>query len=202
MPNDPAADPVQLNPVEIWYIYKTKILTYGGIILTALLIFGVVQFIDYRRNQGSQALYGQAKTADDFRAVIKEYPGTPAGGDAALRLGALLREEKKYDESAAVLREFVEKYPGHPLASGGWTSLATTYEAQGKLAEALQANTTATSKYPDAYTTPIALLAQARIYAAQGKTDDARRTYQDVAGRFQQSIYGRQAIRELHFLKK
>jgi TolA-binding protein len=202
MPTDPAAEPVHLNPIEIWYIYKTKILTYAGIILTGLIIFAAIQLIDYRRAQGSQSLYEQAKTADDFRAVIQQYPGTPVAGDAALRLGALLREEKKFDESAAVLRNFAEKYPGHPLAAGGWTSLGATYETQGKLDDALQANASAISKYPEAYTTPIAMMAQARIYAAQGKKEEARRTYQDVASRFQQSIYGRQAMREIHFLKK
>jgi len=202
MPTDPAAEPVHLNPIEIWYIYKTKILTYSGIIVTALAIFAIVQLVDYRRTQGSRGLYEQAKTAADFQAVIKQYPGTPAAGDAALRLGALLREENKFDESAAVLRNFVEKYPEHPLAAGGWTSLGATYETQGKLDDALQANANAIAKYPEAYTTPIAMMAQARIYLAKGKKDDARRTYQDVAGRFQQSIYGRQALRELHFLKK
>lgn len=202
MPTDPSAEPVHLNPIEIWYLYKTKILTYVGIIVTGLAIFAVIQLIDYRRTQGSQSLYEVAKTADDFQALIKKYPGTPAAGDAALRLGALLREEKKFDESATVLRNFVEKYPDHPLAAGGWTSLGATYETQGKLDEAFQANASAISKYPDAYTTPIAMMAQARIYLAKGKKDDARRTYQDIAGRFQQSIYGREALRELHFLKK
>lgn len=197
-----SAETVHLNPLEIWYLYKTKILMYVGIIAAALAIFAIVQFMQYRRTTGSQSLYEQAQTEADFRAVIQQYPGTAVAGNAALRLADKLRAEKKYDEAVTVLRTFVEKSPEHPLAAGGWTSLGATYEAQGKLDEALQANASAISKYPDAYTTPIAMMAQARIYVLKGKKDDARRTYQDVAGRFQQSMYGREAMRELHFLKK
>jgi len=201
MPTTPA-EAVHLSPLEIWYMYKTKILTYAGIISAALVIFAVYQLQDYLRTSGSQNLYQNAETADNFQSVIKKYPGTPIAGNAALRLASKLREEKKYDEAITVLRTFVEKYPAHPLAAGGWTSLAATYELQGKLDEALEANNSTISKYPDAYTTPIAMMSQARIYLLKDKKDDARRVYQDVAARFGQSFYAREAMRELHFIKK
>ncbi|MDD5350778.1 MAG: tetratricopeptide repeat protein [Chthoniobacteraceae bacterium] len=201
MPNEPA-EIVHLSPVEIWYLYKSKILLYGGILVAALVIFGGFQLRETLRTNGSLALYANAKTAEEFQAVLQKYPGTIAAGNAALRLADLLRTDKKYDESVAVLRAFVEKYPTHPLAAGGWLSLASTYEAQGKLDEALDANNSAISKYPDAYATPIAMMAQARIYLLKGQKDDARRTYMDVASRFQQSLYARQAQRELLFIQK
>lgn len=201
MPTDPA-ETVHLSPIEIWYMYKTKILTYAGVIAAALLIFAAYQLHDYVRTSGSQELYQKAETVADFEAIIKKYPGTTIAGNAALRLADKLREEKKYDEAITVLRNFVEKYPAHPLAAGGWTSLGATYELQGKLDEALQANNSAISKYPDAYTTPIAMMAQARINLLQGKKDEARRIYQDVAARFGQSVYAREAMRELHFIRK
>jgi len=197
-----SAETVHLTPLEIWYMYKTKILTYAGIIIAALALFAAYQLYDYLRTTGSQNLYAKAETAADFAAVLKQYPGTTAAGDAALRMADKLREEKKYDEAVTVLRKFVEKYPAHPLAAGGWTSLGATYEMQGKLDEALEANASAIAKYPDAYTTPIAMMSQARIYLLKGKKDEARRTYQDVAARYGQTIYARQAMQELHFIKK
>ena len=197
-----SAETVHLTPLEIWYMYKTKILTYVGILTAALAIYGAYQLYDYRRSTGSQDLYAKAESVADFETVLKQYPGTTAAGDAALRLGEKLRAEKKYDESAAVLRKFVEKYPAHPLAAGGWTSLGATYEMQGKLDEALAANASALSKYPDAYTAPIAMMAQARIFKLQGKKEDAARIYQDIASRYQGTLYAREAMQELHFLKK
>jgi len=197
-----SAETVHLKPIEIWYLYKTKILTYGGIILAGLVIFASVQIYQYQITSGSQSLYEKAQTASDFQAVLQKYPGTPAAGNAALRLADKLRAEKKYDESVTVLRGFIANYPQHPLAAGGWTSLAATYEMQGKLDEALQANQQGIAKFPEAYTTPIAMMSQARIYRAKGQNDDARRIYQDVSYRFPQSIYAQEASRELHFLKK
>jgi outer membrane protein assembly factor BamD (BamD/ComL family) len=201
MPNEPA-EVVHLSPIEIWFMYKSKILLYGGILLAALLIFGGFQIRESLRTNGSQSLYASAKTADEYRAVLQQYPGTVAAGNAALRLADLLRTDKKYDEAESVLRSFVEKYPTHPLVAGGWLSLASTYELQNKLDQALEANGTVISKYPDSYATPLAMMAQARIYLLKGQKDDARRTYQDVVSRFQQTIYARQAQRELFFIQK
>jgi len=201
MPTDPA-EPVHLSPLEIWYMYKTKILTYVGIIVTALILFASYQLYTYLRTTGSQSLYEKAQTAAEFQAVVQKYPGTVAAGNATLRLADKLREEKKYDEAVKVLRNFVEKNPGHPLAAGGWTSIGATYELEGKLDEAFEAYASAIAKYPDAYTTPISKMAQARIYLQKGKKEDARRTYQDVVVRFPQSIFAQQAKSELHFITK
>ncbi|MEI6561876.1 MAG: tetratricopeptide repeat protein [Verrucomicrobiota bacterium] len=196
------AETVHLTPLEIWYMYKTKILTYAGIIIAALVIYAAYQLHDYLRTTGSQELYAKAQSVADFEAVLKQYPGTVAAGDAALRMGEKLRTEKKYDESAAVLRNFVEKYPTHPLAAGGWTGLAATYEMQGKLDEALAANTSALSKFPDAYTAPIAMMSQARIYKLKGDKEGARRAYENVANRYRGTLYAREAMQELHLLKR
>ena len=196
------AENVHLTPLEVWYMYKTKILTYAGIMTAALAIYAAFLLHDYLRTSGSQELYAKAQTVADFEGVMKQYPGTVAAGDAALRMGEKLRAEKKFDESAAVLRQFVEKYPSHPLAAGGWTSLAATYEIQGKLDEALAANASVLSKFPDAYTAPIAMLSQARIYKLKGSKEEARRAYENVANRYRGTVYAREAMQELHFLKK
>jgi len=201
MTPDPA-ETVHLSPAEIWYMYKTKILTYAGITAAVLVIAIAYQVHGYLSTSGSQELYAKAHTIADFQKVIQEYPGTPVAGNAALQLAEKLRAEKKFDEALSVLRNFVEKYPTHPLAPGGWTSIAATYEMQGKLDEALKANDSAISKYPDSYATPIAMMSQARIYLVQGKKNEARHLYEDVKVRYGQSIYAQEAARNLHFIKK
>jgi len=168
----------------------------------ALLAYADVQMRAYLRASGSEALFAQANTAGGFRNVMTQFPGTNAAGNAALRLGQVLRDEGKFDESAEVLRAFVEKYHTHPLASGGWTSLGITLEKQGKMEEAVEAYTMAITKFPDAFTTPPAMMAQARIALAKGKPDEARRIYQDVASRFAQTSYGQEAMRNLRFIQK
>lgn len=200
-PTDPA-EIVHLKPIEIWYLYKTKILIYGGSILAALTVFAGVQLYRHQRTTGSQELFAAANSAAELQAVIQKYPETVAAGNASLKLAEQLRAEKKYDEAVTVLRNFVEKNPEHPLAPGGWTSLGITYEVQGKLDEALEANQQGISKYPESEVTPVAMLAQARIYSAKGKKEEARRVYMDIVARYNRSIYAGKAQRELHFLRQ
>ncbi|XHR27060.1 MAG: tol-pal system YbgF family protein [Chthoniobacteraceae bacterium] len=201
MPTDPAEN-IHLSPMEIWFMYKTKILLYGGIILALIFVIVGAQIRSYTRLTNSEALYAKAETVADFRAIAEDYAGTPAGGNASLRLGEKLRAEGKYDESIAALRQFVDKYPKHPLAAGGWTSMGVTYEKQGKIDEALAAYTDGITKYPDAYTTPLAMMAQARLNLEKGNKDEARRIYTDVTARFGQTLYAQEAMRALHFIQK
>lgn len=202
MSTEQSAENVHLDPIEFWYMYKTKILLYGGLILAVALITlgGAVR--NHLRTVNSEALYAKAETDAEFRAITEQYPGTPAAGNAALRLGEKLRSQGKYDESIAALRAFAEKYPKHPLAAGAWTSMAVTYEDQGKPDDALNAYAAAISKYPDAYTTPLAMMAQARLNLEKGNKDEARRIYSDVVARFGQTLYGQEAQHDLHFIQK
>ena len=77
-----SAETVHLTPLEMWYMYKTKILTYAGIITAALVLYAAYQLHDYLRTTGSQNLYAKAQTAADYEAVLKQYPGTAAAGAA------------------------------------------------------------------------------------------------------------------------
>jgi len=201
MSNDPA-EKVHLSPIEFFYLYRTKILIYGGILLLALLTYASMQVNKHLRLSGSEALYEVAAAPGDFQAIIAKYAGTPAAGNAMLRLAQLLRAEGKYDESASVLRDFLEKYPNHPLACGGWTSLGITLERQGKIDAALEAYKMAITKYPDSYATPVAMMAQARLALERGDANEARRVYQDVASRFSRTPYAQEAMRNERFIQK
>jgi len=194
--------PEVFEPLVFWVEHKQKILTYATIVVIAIGGYGIYEFSTEQKAAESQALFASADSVTDFQNVLKKYPGTRVGGNAALELADKLRQDKKYDEAVATLKEFIAKYPQHPLLAGAWASLASTYEMQGKLDEAFDAYQTTASKFPDAFTTPIAMMAQARISAQKGKKDDARKMYQDVAARYQESVFGREAMREQRLLKK
>ena len=196
------AAPEGFDLLVFWYHNRRKILIYAGFIVAAFAVYGIFEFVNQQRRAESQQLFAKAESVADFRKVMEAYPGTRVAGNAALEIAAKLREEKKYDEAVTVLRNFIAKYPEHPLVNGAWTSLAATYELQGDLDKALDTYQQVASKSPNAFTTPVAMMAQARIYAQKGKKDDARRIYQDVLARYQDSIFGSEASRELRFLKK
>ena len=196
------AAPESFDILVFWYHNRRKIIIYAGVLVAALALYGVVEFMNQQRRTASQELFAKATSQEDFRNVMKTYPGTRVAGNASLKLAEKLRDEKKFDESITVLQEFIAKQPEHPLIAGAWTGIAVAHELKGDLPKALDTYQQVVSKFPSAYVTPLALLAEARIYAQLGKKEDARRTYQDVMARYQESVFAAEANRELRFLKK
>ena len=190
------------DPLVFWIQHKKKITLLILLLIVGLGTFALSEFVRLKNNTAAQELFSKADSADGFRKVIAEYPGTVAAGNAHLMLAEKLRAEGKYDESTATLRKFLEKYPEHQLISGAWTSIAANLEAQGKVDEALSTYQKVSTAYANSFSAPAALLAQGRITAAKGKAEDARRIYEQVITQFQDNIASQIAAEELRKLKK
>lgn len=190
------------DPLAFWILHRTKIMLFTGLFIVAAAAYGFSEWTRARALAGAQELLAAAKTGDDYRKVIAEFPATNAAGNAHLFLAEQLRKEGKLDESTALLRNFTEKYPEHPLLSGGWTSLAANLEAQGKADEALTIYQKVSTSYSASFSAPIALMAQARLLKAKGKNEEAGRIYEQVISRYDKSIIAEQAAEENKQLKK
>lgn len=197
----PTADP-GFDPLVFWIKHQSKILLLLGVFVVALGAYGLSEFIRDKRAASAQTLLASAKTADDYRKVISEYPGSNPAGDAYLLLANKLRAEGKLDESSAALHTFIDKYPAHPLISGAWTSLAANLEQQGKADEALTTYQKVSTNYANTFSAPIALISQARLLAQKGKIEEARRIYEQVMAQYQDNFVAQQASMELRKLKK
>ena len=205
MPSPTTTTPVEdtgFDPLVFWIQHKSKIILFTGLIVGALAIYGIAEYVSQKRAAAAQALYANAKTADDFRKVTSEYSGTVTGGNAQLMLADKLRADGKLDDSSAALHAFIDKYPEHPLISGAYTSLATNLETQGKIDEALATYQKVSSAYANSFSAPIALLAQGRILAQKGKPEDARRIYEQVMTQYQDNFASQFASQEIRKLKK
>lgn len=197
-----AAPEPGFDPLAFWIQYRTKILLFTALLIVAAASYGFSEWSRARTLAGAQQLLAVAKTADDYRKVIAEYPATNAAGNAHLLLAEQLRKEGKLDESTALLRTFTEKYPAHPLLSGGWTSLAANLEAQGKGDEALTTYQKVSTSYGSSFSAPIALMAEARLLKAKNKIEEAGRIYEQVITRYPDSILAQQATQANKQLKK
>lgn len=203
MPNDTdEAVPTGFDPVVFWMENKSKIITYGVLLLVGLSAFGAYQITTQRNRAEAEALYAKAAKPEDYRVVIQRFPHSNAAGNAMLMLAASLRSEKKYDEALATLRDFSNQLPDHPLAATGALSAATTLEMQGKLDEALDAYQQVASKYSGSYVAPAALMAQANIFTVKGKIEEAKRTYENISAQFPESVYSQQALQSSKLLGK
>ena len=194
--------PPGFDPVEFWYLHKTKILGLLVLFLVALTAYAVQQMIERQQKVASTRAFAEAKTAADFEKVIAEHEGTIAAANAHLRLAELQRQEGKLDAATATLKRFVEQHPQHPMISGAWLSLGGNQEAQGKADEALVTYQKVVTTYPLSYAAPVALLAQARLQKAKGQNELAKRTYEQIITQFQNSDFAQQALRESQTLQK
>ena len=190
------------DPLVFWFHHQAKILMLAGLFLVAMAAYGVFEWAHAHKLSASAAIFSSAKTDDEFRKIMADYPGTPAAGNAHLMLANQLRNEGKFDDSSSTLRDFIEKYPNHELISGAWTSLAANQEAQGKIDEALATYQKVSTAYTTSYNAPVALLAQARILKTKGKTDEARRIYEQIMTQYQDNFITQQAAMENRQLKK
>jgi TolA-binding protein len=200
-PPPAAAEETGFDPLVFWIQHRTKIVLLVALVVVGAAVYGISEWMRLSKQQGSTQLLSGAKTADDYRKVIAEYPGTSAAGNATLLLAAKLRDEGKYDESTAELKTFAEKYPKHELVSGAWTSMAANLEAQGKVDEALATYQRVSTSYAASFSAPVALLNQARILQGQGKKEEARKIYEQIVSSYQENPASQQATGELQKMK-
>lgn len=193
--------PSEFDPGQFWDQYKGKILLYGGLILVALLISVIFQVTEYRKLTASRAALATATDAAGYQAVIDDFGGTMAAGNAHLLLAASQRGEKKFDDAIATLQSFLKSHPDHPLAGGALLSVGETQEAAGRSDEAIATYKEVVAKYSDSYGAPASLLAEAAILKNDGKKEEAQRIYEDVVSQFPESYMAQQAQQELRFLK-
>jgi TolA-binding protein len=197
----PPAD-TGFDPLVFWFHHQRKILIFVGIVVVALLIYGISEYVGMRRNSAAQVLLSTAHSVDEYRKVISEYGGTAAAGDAYLLMAAKLRVDGKIDESNTALHKFIDKYPENQMISGAWTSLAANLEAQGKVDEALAMYQKVSTSYANSFSVPLALLAQARIQTAKGKNEEARKIYEQVIAQYPGNLAASHAAQEVRQLKK
>jgi TolA-binding protein len=194
--------PTGFNPIEFWDQNKSKVITYGALLIVGLAAFGVYQVSTQKTLAEAQVLYAQADKAEDYRQIIQKFPRTVTAGNAYLMLAAQLRNESKYDDAVSTLHDFISQFPDHPLAAGGALDLAVTLESQGKLDEALDAYQQVTVKYASTYAAPLALMQQAGLLQSKGKIDEAKRTYETVISQYPESYFAQMANQDLRMLHK
>jgi TolA-binding protein len=185
-----------------WFHHQRKILIFVGLVVAALAIYGISEYVQMKRNGAAQAALATAHTVDDFRKVIADFGGTAPAGNAYLLMAAKLRADGKIDESNTALHSFIDKYPQHQMISGAWTSLAANLEAQGKTDEALATYQKVSTSFANSFSAPLALLAQGRILVAKGKPEDARKIYEQIIAQYPTNIAASQAAQEVRQLKK
>jgi TolA-binding protein len=202
-PAAPAATPpeMEFDLLAFWIQHRTLVIRFLSAALIAIAIWGVYEFMNYRKRAGSEAALATAKTVEDFRNVIANWEGTPAAGTAYLWLAEELHKEGKPADAVQVLQDFSAKYPLHPLRAAGAHAQAVALEIAGKNDEALAAYQKLAATYSKSAFAPLATLGEARIFTAEGKLEEARKSLEAVQQQAQNSPVSYIAMQLLEEIK-
>jgi predicted negative regulator of RcsB-dependent stress response len=201
----PTAPPVTRDPAldahVFWWKFRAEIIAVLIIGLLALAGFGGYRFYQERRANAAAEALAEAKTIPAYEKVIATYANTPAGASAYIFLAEAQRNDKKFAEANTTLKSFIEKNPTHDFVATAEMAIAANLESMGKSDEALAAYQQIAAKYPRNFNAPMALMSQVSLLKIKNRTDEARRACERVLTDYKDSIWAREAARQLHFLK-
>jgi predicted negative regulator of RcsB-dependent stress response len=186
------------------FLEQHKSLIIVALLLAILVIGGYTGFRFYSEHRTTEAALAlaNAKTVQEYQAVIDHYPGTAACADAYLLMAENQRSDKKFADANTTLRAFLNRFPKHDFATTAWMGIAANLESLGKPDEALSTYQRLVTEYPQDFNAPLALISQVHLLKARNKIDEARRVCETVLTQYRESLLSSEASRQLRSLKK
>jgi tetratricopeptide (TPR) repeat protein len=186
----PAAEPSSssIDREVFWLLHKQKILVGAAALLVVLLGYAIYLGIQTLQTQKAERAYAAADSIDAWRAVIRQFPGSMAAGNASLRIAMKLRDDGKLPDSDAAYEAFVHDFPKHPLVVNGYMGRAANAEAENNPDKALEQYREVTTRYPNTYQAPMALFHQGRLTEAKGQLKEAQQLFERVVQRYSNSV--------------
>jgi predicted negative regulator of RcsB-dependent stress response len=200
-PISPATTDSSVEMRVFWYHHRREIAIGFVLLLLAATGWGIFRFYSSKRDNDAQAQLSAAATADDFKRVISQFGGTPAGGSAYLMLAGKQRTEGKFAEANNTLQEFIEKNPKHELVPSAKIAMAADLESLNKTDEALSLYQQIAAAYPRSFTAPLALISQVPLLKEKHQPEAARRACETIVSQYPDSFWAGEAARELRTLK-
>lgn len=184
-----------------WYHHRREIAIGFVILLLAAAGWGAFRFYSSKRDTDAAAQLAAANSADDFKRIISQFGGTPAGGSAYVMLGGKQRSEGQFAEANKTLQEFIDKNPKHELVPSAKITMAADLESLKKTDEALSLYQQIAAAYPRSFTAPLALISQVPLLKEKNQPEAARRACETIVSQYPDSFWAGEATRELRTLK-
>jgi len=194
---------VLLPTDEFWEEHKTKII--GGAIAFLVIAFAFIAWTGFQEKRKSDAIvaFAGASTPDAWRAVMKDFPGTPAANNSGLLLASTLREQGDLTASDAVYEELLAARRPFALQSAAALGLAQNAilrsNEQG-YEQALASLQAVTTRFPSEYAASFALYTEGELLLRNNRQDDAIRIFRNLLMDYPDSLPGRMASMQLQQL--
>ncbi|MFQ3577918.1 MAG: tetratricopeptide repeat protein [Verrucomicrobiia bacterium] len=184
-----------------WEKYGRTIITTASVGVLAIVAYALITVGRATREAAAIAAYAKAQVSTDFAAIVRDFPGTPAAGDALLQLAGLQRDDGKFGEEETTLSRFLAEYPRHPLKLLATIALGRAQDAQGRADDAIATLLGVVSAAPASEAASMASLEAGRIAQRKGDIEQARRLLQQAAATQFSSNSARSAAFELRLLE-
>lgn len=170
------------NVMDAFDRNRNKILI--GFALIAILICGVLVSgqLKKQKHLAAGSAYSAAlnkKEVAAFDAVLVDFPGTIAAGNAMLSKAELQIDQGKPEDARATLETFTSDFSSHPRHAQGLFALGNLYHISGDAAKAKDYYQQSIDDQPDGELTPLARIRLGDLALEAGDKEAADQRYQE-----------------------
>lgn len=174
-----------LSATEMWLEKNfKKVLILCGAAIVAAAIYGVIRYRTEAVAREAALAFTAADTTEGFDAVVSQFPGSVAAGNALLAKAELLWEKNQKDSSTDALKKFLADYRSHPLTADTKLALASRLEAMGDKAEAKKLFEELISQHAESPLAPLAEIRLGDLLWDEGKLDEAKAIYSALPSKY------------------
>lgn len=140
-------------------------------------------------NESALAAFESAKSAEEYKAITSNYPGSSVEPLALFYRGRKLLDAKQYGEASTAFSSFLTSYPGHPLAPNAMAFMGMILEQEKDFEGAVKSYQSLVERYPKSFVAPLALLNMGGCYERLARPKDAGAAYERIIKEYAASTW-------------
>ncbi len=196
MASVPPVDDLMLSQDFFWEENKNKI--FAAVAAFLVLAFGVIGWIAWTQHRKGKAeeIFSSASTPEQWKEVIRAYPGTPVADNSSLLLAAALRKSGDLQGSTKVYQEALLPKNPYGLRSAAALGIAENalLASGGKFTpDAVAALRAVSENFPDSYAAAFSLFLRGDLLLNEGKELEALQVFRELLASYPDALFGKMA---------
>ncbi len=118
--------------------HKWRIAAVVLFALAVAVVIGLLQFSRGKSEEKAFEAYFGARTAEAYRRVEEQFPGTFYGSISLIEAGNLLYEKGDFEGARKAYQRFLDGYEESPLRAWAYNLVGNSYMAEGKYDKAVE----------------------------------------------------------------
>lgn len=175
-----------------------------GVGLAVIIFLGFSVYRNYRASQEvtAQSQLFNSRAAEQFQAVMDQYPRTAAAPLAHLALAGQYFDEGQYELAQHVFGQFLQKFPEHSLRADAVLGNVQCLESLSRYDEALAGYEQFLGTYSNHYRFALAQFGKARCLEQLGRLEEAKAVYEDFVVNHPDDRWKNRAETSIQFVDK